>query len=634
MPSRSPCSKVSARAMTRAAIAFLEGLPEGKSKVKTGEVIKQLADSLGCTVSRSSDQYAKFKARWKKALEAFRDRVDDPSIWTKFKTKYEKGNRASAEVVKIIQQPIAQGELSTLDQETISKLAKMCKEKKSREDIDKSLKKHKITLLGGQPISKINKTDLCDAILTLAGDKLISSNLEPKSSPCDEKATVAQLKAYIQSRGWSVPSKARKAEICEFIAKMESKAGSPIVAPLSAPTNVPFTLPQGYGDCTASRTLSKQKIKEWVSAQGWDKEKEFEGFPADRKDKATWCDFLSRQIASHQVRVPPPPTDTAQTTPVACYQDQDWKTVEDVEANLAACPPDQACGITKKRCMTGEDAEKLGLERYDVKLKNGRTFTTYVNKDQLRLLEPNLRNFIETGKRPSTPKGAQITAPIEEPKPKTKSKIVFRPGKVQYGEEEQKRQAEASVMLSKLIGEETEIEAPEEKTESKAYSKEYTNALRKKIKEELGLLVEGLERNDSPYPKQKRVAEYINTIVENGLNDKTNYLATIREHGPPQKWSTNIATDFIGKYSDFMSKWYNVEPEEEEPEIEESRPEPVVEQEPIVSTVVVSEEPSAIVKLRQRLKDVRVQPQPPPIQIVRAESALAKATAACAGIQS
>jgi hypothetical protein len=618
MPSRSPCSKVSARAMTRAAIAFLEGLPGGTAKLKTKEVLKQLADSLGCTISRSSDQYAKFKARWKKALDAF----NDPSAWSKFKTKYEKGDRASAEVVKIIQQPVAEGELSTLDQETISKLAKMCKEKKTREDIDKRLKKHKITLLGGQPISKVNKTDLCDAILTLAGE---SSPQKAQPSSCDQ--TVAQLKAYIQSRGWSVPSKARKAEICEFIAKMESKAGSPVVAPISAPTNVP----PGYGECATSRTLSKQKIKEWISGQGWDKEKGFEGFPADRKDKTTWCDFLTRQIAAHQISVKPI-TAPVQIPSTACYQDQDWKTAEDVESALGSCPPDQSCNIAKKKCMTGEDAEKLGLERYDVKLKNGRTFTTYVNKDQLRLLEPNLRNFIETGKRPSTPKGAVISAPIEEPK--RKAKIVFKPGKVQYGEEEQKRQAEASAMLSKLIGEEPEVEAPEEKTESKAYSKEYTNALKKKVKEELGLLVDDLKRNDNSYPKQKQVVEYINTIVENGLNDKSSYLATIREFGPPQKWPTNITTDFIGKYSDFMDKWYNAEPEEEEQEVDELRAEPIVEQTPIVSTVIVSEEPSAVAKLRQRLKDVRVQPQPPPIQIVRAESALAKATAACAGIQS
>lgn len=621
MSSGSSCSKISAKAMTRAAIAFLEGLPEGKTKVKTREVIKQLADSLGCNIGKGTEQYAKFKERWIKALNAFSQRVDDPSVWEDFKKKYETGGRAKAEVIKIIQSTTSEGELSTLDSETIAKLAKMCKENKPREAIDKRLARHKITLLGGERITKVKKSDLCDAILTLAGE-----SSKPNNGPsCDSKTTIAQLKAYIQSRGWSVPSKARKAEICEYIAKMESKAGSPIAAPISAPANVPstapFTLPSGYENCTSSRTLSKQKIKEWVSAQGWDKESGFEGFPADRKDKATWCDFLSRQIAAHQISVKPPSV----AAPISCYQDQDWKTVEDVEANLATCPPDQACDVTTKRCLNKEDAKKMGLERYEIKLNNGRVFTTYVNREQLRILEPNLKNFIIPIK-PATPKIAPIVAPspISE-EIKTKAKIVFKPGKVQYGEEEKRRQAEASAMLSSLIGEEkTEpiIKEPEETTESKAYSKEYVNTLKKRVKEELNELVNKLKDDGEDYPDQKLINEYSNIVVNEGIKNRTNYLTDVRNSGPPQKWSSELVGNYIANHSDFFSKWYRTR-----------KPAAIS---PIPSTAIAPEtiqEPSAVAKLRQRLKDVRVQAQPPPIQIVRAESALAKATALCAGIK-
>ena len=539
MPSRS-CSKISAHAISRAAIAFLEGLPSGNTKVKTKDVLKQLADSLGCNLSgRSSDEYAKFKDRWKKALEAFRERSEDPSVWLAFKKKYEKGGRAKVEVSKIIQSPIAEGELSTLDSETIVKLAKMCHDNKPREAINKRLARHKITLLGGQNILKVNKADLCDAILTLAGGKS-----EPEAETCDVKTnTVAQLKAYIQSRGWSVPSKARKAEICQYIAKMESGASSrtpvnrvsprataaPTVAPINVPLDTSFSLPPGYENCPKSRALSKQKIKEWVIAQGWDKEQEFEGFPSDRKDKTAWCDFLSKLIATHQVSAKRSSVSKAPVQSNACYEDRDWKTEQDVEANLASCPPNQICDITKKRCLDPQKAEQLGLERYEVKLKTGRMFPIYVNKDQLRLLEPNLRNFITKTTKPVTPRVAPIVAPVITPlvtevKVKPKAKIVFKPGKVQYGEEEKKRQAEASSMLANLIGEE---EVPE-----------------------------------------------------------------------------SIAL-----------------------------PESVV-LAPAPAVPIVTEEPSAIVKLRQRLKDVRVQPQPPPIQIVRAESELARSTAMCAGIKS
>lgn len=69
-------------------------------------------------------------------------------------------------------------ELSTLNLKAMSKLAKMCTEKKPRKDIDRKLEKYKITRSFNRPILRMNDTDLYNDIFTLAGDKLILSYLE------------------------------------------------------------------------------------------------------------------------------------------------------------------------------------------------------------------------------------------------------------------------------------------------------------------------------------------------------------------------------------------------------------------------------------------------------------------------
>lgn len=68
-------------------------------------------------------------------------------------------------------EPVSKEELSTLNLKAMSKLAKMCTEKKPRKDIDKKLEKYKITRSFNRPILKMNDTDLYNDIFTLAGDK-------------------------------------------------------------------------------------------------------------------------------------------------------------------------------------------------------------------------------------------------------------------------------------------------------------------------------------------------------------------------------------------------------------------------------------------------------------------------------
>ena len=653
MASPRSCSNISDREITRGIISYLEGMPKG-TQVTTRQLITGLGQQLDCDPgAKGSKQYERIKERIGKAFPLFHARDTDPAAWNAFKQKYVKKGAVAVPLdlpapLPAVAAPVPGG-LASLAAKDLAKLGDLCRANKTKVEIEKALSKLGVTRVAGKAPSKLRKGELCDAVLAFApapaplpaAAAIIAPGPRIDRERCDTRAnTIEQLKTYIASRGWPAPpSKATKAKICSYIESMEAKAPAPappVVPPAAAilaappapgvPTGGVGDVPPGYDDCANPRgSLTKPKIKNWVMTKGWHKEPGFPGFPADKKDKGTWCSFLAELINAHPIggAAPAPEAPEAPVAPQApeapaappastCYESGEWKRVEDVEQELAACPPGQVCNISKRTCVSEEEAKERGWELLEIKLKSGRVVPVYSDvPGALTKLRPLLRDYVA---KPTPPKpkkrvepcgtltegtredlidnlacpaeqvcdlaarqcaplapgmikltlgGKEVVGPAERieelrrqlgepapapipapvPGPKAKPKVVFKPGKVVYGEAEQKRQAEAAAILAQLIGEPV---AP----------------------------------------------------------------------GPPKPVPPTPAPPVIAP--------------------PEPKPAPPIEPPvaPAAVPIPVIEEPSAVARLMGRLKDIRAQPAQPPVKLLRAESELSKAIGACVGIQS
>lgn len=593
------CSDIPEEKIIRKSISYLQNLGSGKEPTLK-EAISDVAEKLNCEAGKKgSKSYEQIKDALKKAMAVFFRHGPDSSEWAKFKAKYKKSEKESKKVKtsrrsktsKPLSPTAKTKDLESLSNSKISSLAEMCQTNKTKSEIQKALSREEISKVDGQAVSKIKKAELCDTIEALAPSKKVlppASSSRPTVDPkeCDTRTwTVQKLKDHIKAMGWPAPpSKATKAKICAYVESMESKTQvQPPISPkqaavLAGPSiKVPGALPEvpeGYEDCSNPRgTLTKPKIRQWVTEKGWNLEPNFPGFPSDKKDKGTWCSFLASLIAAHPL-IPPKaapvvvPTEEEiseeeipiPTTPPkikravsTCFHNSDWKTVEEVEKELVDCPPKQACNISTRECASEQALIDLQRPSLPITLKSGKTARIYAkNPEQLEKLRPSLQKFIKTPEAaiPPSPKAVpQVSAP-SKPKPK----VMFKPGHIVYGEEERKRQAESSAWLSQLIGESKE--APEQ------VPKEVT-------------------RPRPPSPTQKQPT-------------------------PP--------------------KPARVEKEFPKPVIA-----PLPEQE---IPITITEQPSEVSRLIKRLRDIRVEASEPPVRLRIAESQLSKAIGACVGIPS
>lgn len=103
-----------------------------------------------------------------------------------------------------------------------------------------------------------------------------------------------------------------------------------------------------------------------------------------------------------------------------------------------SCPVKQSCNLDVSQCRK-EQAGQIQLSL------GGKAVTGSAEKID------ELQKTLEK----SVPAAQPVSA---KPKPK----VMFKPGHIVYGEEEQKRQAESSAWLSQLIGESKEVEVPEQ----------------------------------------------------------------------------------------------------------------------------------------------------------------------------
>lgn len=643
------CSEIKNRSITRAVITYLENIKDKKFTVR--QAVYAVGNLLNCEVGdKDSEEYEKIKERLKKALESFNFGIKS-SEWKDFKKKYEKRIINVPDIEEVEQIPTAptiltqsSGGLSGVSSKDLRKLADMCKGNKTKVDIEKALRKLGISKIQNKALNKIRKGDLCDAISASAplspkqavpATAVIPSGPSIDMDKCDTRTnTIDQLKKYIAGKGWPAPpSKATKAKICAYIESMESKTKPPspiipsLAKELAAQPTVEPEFPAGYDDCSNPRgILTKPKIKNWVMSKGWHLEPTFPGFPSDKKDKGTWCTFLANLISSHPLVVEqhipsviPTTIPTVEKPPIYtdCYETGEWKTAKDVENELASCPSNQVCNISKRKCISEEDAKVKGWPYLNVNLKTGRTTTLYAeNNETIDKIRPMLQDFIQPQITPSKSKQLQfvcgtlengtrnellsnLECPSDQvcdlnarkcsplmpgqikltlhgkdvigsaekinelkrklepqtsaiptsinlqPKIPSKAKVSFKPGQVVYGEEERKRQTEATKMLSQLIGEPAS-------TSKKPISKVKT-----------------------PIPSHE--------------------IPSTPEIVKPQKTAESI-------------------------------------QAPIVAPII--EEPSAVARLIGRLRDLQVQPSQPPIKLIRAESNLNKAINACVGISS
>lgn len=556
------CSDIPEEKIIRKSITYLQSLGSGQEPTLK-EAVETLSEKLKCeTGKKGSKSYEQIKTALKKAMAVFFRHGPDSSQWAEFKAKYKKREKEakSPKISRGLTSPKVPtfaargiGELESLPDSKLTSLAEMCRSNQTKAEIQKALTQAGISKVQGQTLNKIKKADLCETIEAMAPSKVSapatqSSRSDIKPEDCDTRSwTVEKLKQYITSQGWPAPpSKATKAKICAYIESMQGKPVQPPVAPsqaaiLSGPSvQVPGAtseVPEGYDDCGNSRgKLTKPKIRQWVIEKGWNLEPNFPGFPSDKKDKSTWCSFLAGLISSHpltppkeseQVSAPEKPQPRKKRAVTTCAQTSDWKTVEEVEQELASCPSKQSCNITTKECTPDKDLEEEQRPSMLLNLKSGKTAHIYAKKaEHLQKLRPILQQFIkrpESAVQPSSSKscatvssgeaediidslscpekescnldksqcqkeqpgqiqlslsGKSVTGSadkiselqknLETSKiaeisaiPKTKPKVVFKPGHVVYGEEERKRQAQSSAWISQLIGESKEEPARE-----------------------------------------------------------------------------------------------------------------------------------------------------------------------------
>jgi hypothetical protein len=556
------CSDIPEEKIIRKSIVYLQGLGSGQEPTLK-EAISTLSEKLKCEPgTKGSKSYEQIKTALKKAMAVFFRHGPDSSQWAEFKAKYKRREK-EAKSPKTSREPKSPkaptftsrglGELESLPASQLSSLAEMCRSNQTKAEIQKELNRVGISKIGGQTVSKIRKSDLCETIRIVAPSKVSapaaqSSHSDIKPEDCDTRSwTIEKLKQYITSQGWPAPpSKATKAKICAYIESMQGKPVQPPVAPsqaaiLSGPSvQVPGAtseVPEGYDDCGNSRgKLTKPKIRQWVIEKGWNLEPDFPGFPSDKKDKSTWCSFLAGLISAHpltlpkesaQVSAPEESQPRKKRAVTTCAQTSDWKTVEEVEQELASCPSGQSCNITTKECAPDKDLVEEQRPSMLLNLKSGKTAHIYAKKaEHLQKLRPILQQLIkrpESAAQPSPSKSCatvssgdaediidSLSCPAKEScnldksqcqkeqpgqiqlslsgksvtgsadkiselqknletskiaeiptLPKTKPKVVFKPGHVVYGEEERKRQAQSSAWISQLIGESKEEPARE-----------------------------------------------------------------------------------------------------------------------------------------------------------------------------
>jgi len=542
------CSDIPEEEIIRKSITYLQNLTDSEPTLK--QAVSDVAEKLKCeSGSKGSKSYEKIKEALKKAMVVFFRHGPDSSQWTEFKAKYKKREkeakrspspRRSAvreKESKKVAKKSREIDLESLKDSQLTSLAKMCKKDEPKAEIQTKLSKLGVSKVDEQSVSKIKKADLCETIEALAPSKEVlpaaqASRPEIQAEKCDTRAyTIPQLKEYIISKGWDAPpSKATKAKICAYIESMEAKVRPPLAPPqaiaLAGPSvQVPGAtseVPDGYDDCSNPRgALTKPKIRQWIMEKGWHLEADFPGFPPDKKDKATWCTFLAELIAAHPLLPPKELVSESKKAATACFQNTDWKTVDDVENELT-CPSGEACNISTRECASEGELFEEKRPSMLLPLKNGKTVTIYAKtKEKLQKLRPALQRFIGKPEAPSpaaqscatlssgteediledlscpanqscnvdtsqcskkpgkirlsvggksvTGSAEKITelqktleqsTPTAQPSLKQKPKVMFRPGHVVYGEEEKKRQAESSAWLSQLIGESKE--APEQ----------------------------------------------------------------------------------------------------------------------------------------------------------------------------
>lgn len=555
------CSDIPEEKIIRKSITYLQSLGSGQEPTLK-EAVETLGEKLKCeTGKKGSKSYEQIKTALKKAMAVFFRHGPDSSQWVEFKAKYKKREK-EAKSPKTSREPKVPtfaargiGELESLPDSKLASLAEMCRSNQTKTEIQKALTQAGVSKVQGQTLNKIKKADLCETIEAMAPSKgsapaAQSSRSEIKAENCDTRSwTIEKLKQYITSQGWAAPpSKATKAKICAYIESMQGKPVQPPVAPsqaaiLSGPSiQVPGAIsevPEGYDDCGNSRgKLTKPKIRQWVIEKGWNLEPNFPGFPSDKKDKTVWCSFLASLISAHPLV---PPKETVQISApeepkkkrvvTTCARTSDWKTVEEVEQELADCPPGQSCNITTRECASDKDLAEEQRPSMLLNLKSGKTAHIYAKKaEHLQKLRPALQQFIkrpETAAQPSSSKSCatissgesediidNLSCPAKEScnldksqcqkeqpgqiqlslsgksvtgsadkiselqknletskiaeistRPKTKPKVVFKPGHVVYGEEERKRQAQSSAWISQLIGESKEAESVRERPE-------------------------------------------------------------------------------------------------------------------------------------------------------------------------